>query len=80
MDFYKFPPTPWPQVVPFAPDSGRDLVSQLVRYQSTDRLTAADVSRNLIPLFLSHCSPGFEPRFLQVAIDKVPEEFRFEGL
>ncbi|KAI4216262.1 MAG: hypothetical protein LQ351_001272 [Letrouitia transgressa] len=42
MSFHEFPPMPWDEILPHASEDGRDLVSQLVTYQSTSRLTAAD--------------------------------------
>ncbi|KAL8744376.1 MAG: hypothetical protein Q9190_003372 [Brigantiaea leucoxantha] len=43
MSFHKFPKREWKDVLPCASESARDLVSQLVGYQSTSRLAAADV-------------------------------------
>ena len=44
MTFVKFPGKSWEELLPKASADGRDLVSQLVRYQSTERLSAAEVS------------------------------------
>ena len=44
MSFYEFPAKPWTELLPTAPESARDLVDQLVRYESGTRLTAAQVS------------------------------------
>ena len=44
MTFVKFPGKSWEELLPNASADGRDLVSQLVRYQSTERLSAAEVS------------------------------------
>ena len=44
MTFVKFPGKFWEELLPNASADGRDLVSQLVRYQSTERLSAAEVS------------------------------------
>lgn len=44
MTFVKFPGKSWEELLPKASVDGRDLVSQLVRYQSTERLSAAEVS------------------------------------
>ena len=46
MTFVEFPGKTWSEILPDATAEGRDLVSQLVRYQSTERLSAQDVSRN----------------------------------
>lgn len=45
MTFVNFQGKSWDEVLPNASPKGRDLVSQLVQYQSTERLNAADVSR-----------------------------------
>jgi len=43
MDFYDFPPKPWTELLPNVPEDAIDLVSKLIRYQSSDRLVAAEV-------------------------------------
>ena len=43
MEFHKFPPKRWQKILPDASEDARDLVSKLLRYQSSDRLNAAAV-------------------------------------
>ena len=43
MEFYKYPAKPWSEVLSDASDDARDLVSKLIRYQSSDRLEASKV-------------------------------------
>ena len=43
MAFIKFPAKRWEDTLPDANVEGCDLVSRLVRYQSTDRMAAAEV-------------------------------------
>ncbi|KAL8784247.1 MAG: hypothetical protein Q9213_004069 [Squamulea squamosa] len=42
MSFHRYPPKPWDEVLPKASETGRDLVSRLVTYQSSKRMTAKD--------------------------------------
>ncbi|KAK8437376.1 negative regulator of the PHO system [Phyllosticta citricarpa] len=44
MEFYQYAPKPWEEVLPSCDGHARDLVSKLVAYESTTRLTAAEVS------------------------------------
>ena len=44
MSFHAFPPRSWKDLLPLAPDDALDLVASLVVYQSTQRLTAQEVS------------------------------------
>ena len=44
MEFYKYPAKPWDEVLKGASSNGRDLVSKLVRYESSQRLSAVEVS------------------------------------
>ncbi|MCJ1275315.1 hypothetical protein MMC21_003116 [Puttea exsequens] len=46
MTFVEFPGKTWSEILPDATAEGRDLVSQLVRYQSTERLSAQDVLKH----------------------------------
>ncbi|OCK78259.1 negative regulator of the PHO system [Lepidopterella palustris CBS 459.81] len=50
MEFYKYPSQPWEVLLPKATDSERDLVSNLVRYESGSRMTAAQALTH--PYFL----------------------------
>lgn len=43
MDFHEFPPRSWTELLPHAPEDAVDLVSKLVRYESSERLPAAEV-------------------------------------
>ncbi|EAW07468.1 putative cell division protein kinase (Ctk1) [Aspergillus clavatus NRRL 1] len=43
IEFYKYPPKPWDEVLRGASSRGRDLVSKLVRYEGSERLSAAEV-------------------------------------
>lgn len=47
MQFREYPPQPWPSLLPNTSDTERDLVSQLVQYESGDRMTAAQVRQTL---------------------------------
>ena len=47
MKFYEYPPKPWTEILPETADNVRDLVSKLIRYQSTDRLKATEVSARI---------------------------------
>lgn len=44
MQFYEYPPKPWTELLSDCEDSARDLVSKLVVYESSQRLTATEVS------------------------------------
>ena len=44
MQFVEFPAKSWEEILPNANAVARDLVRKLVRYQSSERLTAAEVS------------------------------------
>lgn len=48
MSFHDFPPKPWKDILPLASEEARDLVSGLVMYQSTSRLSAQEV-RSALP-------------------------------
>lgn len=45
MTFVDFPAKSWDEILPNATPEARNLVSGLVRYQSTERMSAADVAR-----------------------------------
>lgn len=50
MEFYKYPPKPWEEVQPpNCDEKARDLVSKLVQYESSTRLTAAEVGLGIVP-------------------------------
>lgn len=49
MEFYEYPRKPWEEILTNTSDHARDLVSRLVRYESGDRVSAAQV--RLIVLF-----------------------------
>ena len=44
MTFVTFPGKSWDEILPHAHAEEQDMVSQLIRYQSTDRLSAAEVN------------------------------------
>ena len=44
MQFVEFPGRTWEEILPGADEVARDFVGKLVRYQSSERLTAAEVS------------------------------------
>ena len=44
MEFYKYPAKRWDEVLKGASSNGRDLVSKLVRYESSQRMPAVEVS------------------------------------
>ena len=43
MSFVQFPGKAWDEILPDVDGQVRDLVSQLVRYQSTERMSAAEM-------------------------------------
>lgn len=43
MAFRDFPSKDWTELLPEVPSEARDLASRLVRYQSTERLSASEV-------------------------------------
>lgn len=43
IEFYKYPAKSWDEILRGASSSGRDLVSKLVRYESSQRYSAAEV-------------------------------------
>ena len=43
MSFVEYPTKPWPTILPHVDDFDRNLVANLVRYQSTERLSARKV-------------------------------------
>jgi hypothetical protein len=45
MEFYEYPPRPWPALLAEASETECDLVGSLVRYESESRMAAAQVSR-----------------------------------
>ncbi|KAI9875663.1 MAG: hypothetical protein M1830_008137 [Pleopsidium flavum] len=46
MDFHSFPPKPWTELLPKVPADAIDLVNNLIRYQSSERLSAAQVLKH----------------------------------
>ncbi|KAK7712868.1 mitogen-activated protein kinase [Botryosphaeria dothidea] len=46
MQFYEYPPKPWTELLSDCEDSARDLVSKLVVYESSQRLTATEALRH----------------------------------
>lgn len=40
MDFHFYNPQPWSEILPLAPEAVRDLISKLIRYESSERLEA----------------------------------------
>lgn len=40
MDFHFYNPQPWSEILPHAPEDVRDLISKLIRYESSERLDA----------------------------------------
>ncbi|MCJ1310279.1 hypothetical protein MMC25_003941 [Agyrium rufum] len=49
MQFNEYPTQPWQEILPKASTKGRDLASNLVKYQSTERMGATDVLK--LPFF-----------------------------
>jgi hypothetical protein len=45
MEFREYPTLPWVSLLPSISEVERDLVSQLVRYESGSRMTAAEVRK-----------------------------------
>jgi hypothetical protein len=43
VQFYEYPAQDWATLLPNISEPGRDLISKLVRYESSARLTAAEV-------------------------------------
>ena len=48
MAFHEYAPRPWLEILPTTPQAVRDLVSSLVRYEGSARLTAAEVTLFII--------------------------------
>ena len=48
MRFYEYPVKPWIEVLPGASTTAINFVSQTVRYESTQRLTAEQVSHRTL--------------------------------
>ena len=48
MTFVQFPGKTWEEILPGVEVEGRDLVERLVRYQSTERMRAEEVSQVLL--------------------------------
>ncbi|KAK4916628.1 hypothetical protein LTR28_013394 [Elasticomyces elasticus] len=46
MTFYDFPQRSWKELLPSAPEDARAFVSSFVKYESKDRLTAADALKH----------------------------------
>ncbi|GME24302.1 hypothetical protein GTA08_BOTSDO10566 [Neofusicoccum parvum] len=46
MQFHEYSPKPWPDLLPTSEDNARDLVSRLVVYESSRRLTASEALRH----------------------------------
>ena len=72
MNFKEYLAKSWADILPHASEMGRDLVASLVKYQSTDRMSAAEVSvfmsSIIIPAkekFANRCIVGSEARVLQ---------------
>lgn len=45
MEFYEYPAKPWEEILKGAPSKGRHLASKLVRYESSQRLSAEEVCK-----------------------------------
>lgn len=45
MAFHQYPAKPWGEILPRAGEEARDLVGRLVTYQSSDRMSAAEVKK-----------------------------------
>lgn len=52
MEFYEYPAKPWEEILKGAPSKGRHLASKLVRYESSQRLSAEEVCKKkaLLPI------------------------------
>ena len=48
MEFHKYPPKAWQEILPDASEKARDLVDKLIRYQSSDRMSAAAVHKSFL--------------------------------
>lgn len=59
MSFIDFPPRSWTDILPGVQEKGRQLVSSLVKYQSTERVRAADVSPPFTILNISRIAQMF---------------------
>ncbi|KAK7634022.1 Mo25-like-domain-containing protein [Phyllosticta citricarpa] len=71
MEFYQYAPKPWEEVLPSCDGHARDLVSKLVAYESTTRLTAAE--RNNMDLVRST-----KETLMRVADEDKPQANRAE--
>lgn len=48
IEFYKYPAQPWDDILKGASSNGRDLVSHLVKYESSERYSATEVRETTI--------------------------------
>ncbi|KAL5339873.1 kinase-like domain-containing protein [Aspergillus crustosus] len=46
IEFYKYPAKPWEEILQGSSSNGRDLVSKLIQYESSQRLSAAETLRH----------------------------------
>lgn len=72
MQFVDFAGRTWEEILPGADEAARDFVGKLVKYQSSERLTAAEVSvygvellNRVICLALADLESGFERSFFR---------------
>ena len=54
VSFRDYPPKKWEELLPHSSESARQLVSELVKYQSTDRLKASEVSLEYTLIILEY--------------------------
>lgn len=52
MQFYDYPTKPWDEVLRGVPSQGRDLIERLVRYESQERMPAAEVKHSFLACFV----------------------------
>ena len=70
MEFLAYPAKPWAEILPLGSEAVRDLVSRLVRYESTERLKAGLVSvpcTSTILIYLAEYQHNVEKQVLEHA-------------
>jgi hypothetical protein len=60
IDFVHFPTTPWEQLLPQASDEARQLLAELIVYDSSSRISATKVCAHIwiFTFMAEHCEVG----------------------
>lgn len=82
MHFVKYPAKGWDEILPGAEEQGRELVKQLVRFESGNRLSAEEVSILVINREVCDTDSFFCSRLCDIhicALLRAPETFQLSG-